>query len=192
VTNAESVLNAHAAIEQATDRELPARFLLHKRIPPGSGLGGASSDAATTLRGIATLYQLDVDLAAIAAQLGADVPFFLKGGRAIAQGRGEQLMQLPDEPAWFGIAWPRIELSTADVYRAWDDVKGEPPNQLRRAAERVEPRLRDIAVTLGPEWQMTGSGSAFFVRCQTQQEAAERVARKELWTAVTRAMRPWA
>jgi len=192
VTNADSVLNAHAAIEQATNRELPVRFRLHKRIPPGSGLGGASSDAATTLRGLAILYRLDVDLAPIAAQLGADVPFFLKGGKAMAQGRGERLTQLPDELAWFAIAWPRIELSTADVYQAWDDVKGELPNQLRRAAELVEPRLRDLAHTLGPEWQMTGSGSAFFVRCQTQQEAAALTAGKELWTAVTRAIGPWA
>jgi len=117
VNNADnSVLTAHRAVEQATQKALPTRFHLHKRIPPGSGLGGASSDAATTLKGLVATYKLDVDLEAIAQTLGADVPFFLAGGKALAEGRGERLTQLPVEPAWFAIAWPRIELSTADVY----------------------------------------------------------------------------
>jgi len=186
-----SVLTAHRAVEQATQRKLPTRFHLHKRIPPGSGLGGASSDAATTLKGLVATYKLDIDLAAIAQTLGADVPFFLNGGRALAEGRGEMLKPLPVEPAWFAIAWPRIELSTADVYRAWDEVHGEGPNHLRRAAEHVESRLQGFAAALGPQWQMTGSGSAFFVRCETEAQASERAANLDSWTAVTYAVGPW-
>jgi len=192
VNNADnSVLRAHRAVEQATQRNLPTRFHLHKRIPPGSGLGGASSDAATTLHGLVATYGLDIDLAAIAQALGADVPFFLHGGKARAEGKGERLTPLPTEPAWFAIAWPGIELSTAEVYRAWDEVHGAAPNQLRHAAEHVEPRMHEFAVRLGPHWQMTGSGSAFFARCDTRQRAHDLTAELDDWTAVTYAVGPW-
>ena len=77
-----SVLAAHAALERAARKQLPATFHLHKRIPPGSGMGGASSDAATTLRALKAMHALDLDLAPIAKELGSDVPFFLVGGRA--------------------------------------------------------------------------------------------------------------
>lgn len=186
-----SVLTAHRAVEQAAGKSLPTRFHLHKRIPPGSGLGGASSDAATTLKGLVATYKLDIDLAAIAQTLGADVPFFLAGGKALAEGRGERLKPLLVEPAWFAIAWPRIELSTADVYRAWDEVHGEGPNHLRRAAEHVESRLQEFAAGLGPRWEMTGSGSAFFVQCETEAQASERATRLDSWSAVTYAVGPW-
>ena len=186
-----SVLTAHRAVEQAAGRPLPTRFHLHKRVPPGSGLGGASSDAATALKGLVATYKLDIDFAAIAQTLGADVPFFLVGGKALAEGRGEQLRRLPVDAAWFVVAWPRIELSTADVYRAWDEVHGEFPNHLRRAAEHVESRLHEFAERLGRQWQMTGSGSAFFVQCETEQEARERATGIDSWTAVTYAVGPW-
>jgi 4-diphosphocytidyl-2-C-methyl-D-erythritol kinase len=186
-----SVLTAHKAVEQATKRSLPTRFHLHKRIPPGSGLGGASSDAATTLMGLVATYGLDIDVQAVAQKLGADVPFFLAGGKVHAEGRGERLTRLPVDPAWYAIAWPGIELSTAHVYRAWDEVHGESPNHLRRAAEQVEPRLRDFAQRLGDDWHMTGSGSAFFVRCATEQDAHQRTQVVDGWTAVTRAVGTW-
>ncbi|HKV87852.1 MAG TPA: 4-(cytidine 5'-diphospho)-2-C-methyl-D-erythritol kinase [Candidatus Dormibacteraeota bacterium] len=190
-----SVLRAQRTLEESAHRKLPARFHLHKRIPPGSGLGGASSDAAAVLRGLAAIYRLDVDLAAVAREVGADVPFFLLGGRARAEGRGEHLSPLEMDPAWFVIAWPGIELSTADVYRAWDEVKGEGPNHLRRAAEIVEPALEDFASRLGAGWQMTGSGSAFFIRCTGHDEANRKVAAIEslrCWTSITQAIGPWA
>jgi 4-diphosphocytidyl-2-C-methyl-D-erythritol kinase len=200
-TSAEnSVLKAHAALERAVERELATRFLLHKRIPPGSGLGGASSDAATALRGLAQLHHVKADLAAIAAALGADVPFFLIGGDALAEGRGDQLTHLTQlthqtrlagRPSWFAIAWPGIELSTAAVYRAWDEVGGDPPNGLRRAAARVDGRLDDFARRLGPAWQMTGSGSAFFLTCGSPDVALRSTAALDCWTAVTHAVGPW-
>jgi 4-diphosphocytidyl-2-C-methyl-D-erythritol kinase len=180
-----SVLTAHAALEQAAKRALPAHLHLHKRIPPGSGMGGASSDAAAALRGLTAIYHLkDIDLRPIAEQLGADVPYFLHGGRRRAEGRGETTTPLRMQPAWFVIAWPGIELSTADVYRAWDEVKGDGPNELRKAAEHVEPRLKDFAQRLGDGWQMTGSGSAFF---KTGRQAADM----DCWTTVTQAVGPW-
>ena len=187
-----SVLKAHSAVEQAIDRAIPTRFHLHKRIPPGSGLGGASSDAAAVLRGLAALHRLDLDLLAIAGSIGADVPFFLAGGAAKAEGRGGRLTRVPTEQACFALAWPAIELSTASVYRAWDEVRGEAPNHLRRAAERAEPRIVDFARLLGPGWQMTGSGSAFFRRCPDDGQARNVTASLDCWTAVTRAVGPWA
>ena len=186
------VVKALAAIEAAVGRDLPTDFHLHKRIPPGAGLGGASSDAATALRAVKMIHGVDVKLAEIARALGADVPFFLAGGRALAEGIGEQLKALTTELAWFAIAWPGIELSTASVYGAWDETKGEPPNELRRAAERADPRVRDFAERLGDEWQMTGSGSAFFVKCASQDEGLRAIQSLDCWTAVTHSVGAWA
>src|SRR5260370_1341511 len=81
-TNSDNIiLKALAALEAAAGRDLPTRFHLHKRIPPGAGLGGASSDAATALRAAKTLHALTVDLTKIAPTIGAHVPFFLAAGR---------------------------------------------------------------------------------------------------------------
>jgi 4-diphosphocytidyl-2-C-methyl-D-erythritol kinase len=186
-----SCLNAHAALERAAKRELPARIHLHKRIPPGSGMGGASSDAAATLRGLAVLHGLRIDLEPIAARVGSDVAFFLAGGRAVAEGRGDRLTPLDTQAAWFALAWPEVELPTPNVYRAWDETPGEPPNQLANAAFRVEPRLREFAELLGPGWQMTGSGSAFFKRCGTEREAIEATSALECWSSVAQAIGAW-
>ena len=186
--NDNSVLQAHQALERASRRNLPASFHLHKRIPPGSGMGGASADAAAALRGLQTLFGLDVDIARVAQDVGSDVPFFLHGGRALVEGRGERVTPVPaPDPMWFAIAWPGIELSTRDVYAAWDQVKGSAPNHLRAAAERVEPRLVEFAQGLGGGWQLTGSGSAFFKAVRTEQEARQAVHGLDGWTAVSRA-----
>jgi 4-diphosphocytidyl-2-C-methyl-D-erythritol kinase len=188
-----SVLKAHAAMQKEAGRELPTRFHLDKRIPPGAGMGGASSDAAAALRGLKAIHNLkEIDLAKIASTIGADVPFFLTGGGAIAEGRGERLTPMAIEHEWFAIAWPDIELLTADVYRAWDEVGGEGANQLRKAAGHVEPRVNDFAKLLGEDWQMTGSGSAFFLRCPDEQSARKATARRACWTAVTRSVEAWA
>jgi 4-diphosphocytidyl-2-C-methyl-D-erythritol kinase len=160
-----------------------ARIQLTKRIPAGAGLGGASSDAAAVLR---LLGKPD-----LAAGLGADVPFFLRGGTAQATGRGDQLQPVPDRPGWFAIAWPGFEVSTAAVYQAWDETGGDGRNELFRAACRVEPRLSEFAGRLGAGWLMTGSGSAFFRECRDEDDAARAVAGRQTWTAVARAVPAW-
>jgi len=189
------VLKAHAALEQATGRALPTEFHLHKRIPPGAGLGGASSDAATALRALKIIHAVDsnqVEIARLARAIGADVPFFLTGGSALAERTGEHLTPMPTQPAWYAIAWPGIELSTARVYAAWDETKGEPPNELRRAAEHADSRVRDFAERLGPDWQMTGSGSAFFKRCAGREEGLNAIESLDCWTTVTHSVGTWA
>src|SRR6202521_1107079 len=142
-----SVLKALAALEQAANRPLPTHIHLHKRIPPGSGMGGASSDAAATLKALANLHHVTADLRAIAITLGADVPFFLNGGTAIADERGDHLTPIDTQPQWFAIAWPGVELPTPDVYRAWDATErpqSNEPNHLTEAAMTIEPRLREF------------------------------------------------
>jgi 4-diphosphocytidyl-2-C-methyl-D-erythritol kinase len=187
-----SVLKAHEAAQKAAGRDLPTRFHLDKKIPPGSGMGGASSDAAAALRGLKAIHNLkDVDIAKIASSIGADVLFFINGGAALAEGRGERLTALPTPPAWFAIAWPGIELSTAAVYRAWDEVKGDGANHLRKAAAHVDARVNDFAERLGNDWQMTGSGSAFFRRCVDEVAARKAIEKLDCWTVVTRSVEAW-
>lgn len=186
------VLRAQRALEEAAGRPLPARFRLVKRIPAGAGLGGGSSDAAATLRALVRLHGLDcVDLAAVAAEVGADVPFLLRGGSAEARGRGEVLVSAPPAAGWFALAWPGLELSTGAVYESWDRLGGEGVNHLTRSALAVEPRLAEFARGLGEGWRMTGSGSAFFRHCQSRPEAEEAVRRLECWSAVAQPVGPW-
>jgi len=185
------VLRAQRALERAAGRPLPARFRLVKRIPAGAGLGGGSADAAATLRGLARLHGLDVDLAPIAASLGADVPFLLRGGAAVATGAGERLAPAPADRGWYAVAWPGYAVSTAAVYARWDRVGGDGDNELTRAAFDVEPKLAEFAGMLGDGWRMTGSGSAFFRRCATRGEAEAAAARLDCWTAVAGPVGAW-
>ena len=141
-----------------------AHVVLDKRIPPGAGLGGGSSDAAAVLRWAGVT---DVGLA---AELGADVPFCVVGGRARVTGVGEQLEPLPFEALTFTLLTPGIRCATADVYRAWDALggpKADGPNDLEPAALVVAPELarwRDrLAEATGQTPILAGSGSTWFV-----------------------------
>jgi 4-diphosphocytidyl-2C-methyl-D-erythritol kinase len=175
-------------LRAAAEVGLKARFMLTKEIPPGAGLGGGSSDAAAVLRAVGRGRG---DLPEIAGRLGADVPFFLRGGRARATGRGEVLHPLAVEPRWYALAWPGFEVSTAAVYEAWDRVGGDGRNHLFRAARTVEPRLVEFAAELGAGWTMTGSGSAFFHEAGSEAEARGLVAGRQGWTAVAAALPAW-
>jgi 4-diphosphocytidyl-2-C-methyl-D-erythritol kinase len=141
-----------------------AHIRLTKRIPAGSGLGGGSADAAAVLR------WAGVDDPATAAQLGADVPFCLRGGRARVTGVGEVLEPLPPVERTLTLLTPPFGCSTPAVYRAWDDLggpTGEGPNDLEPAALAVEPRLAEWRDRLGDATGrgpvLAGSGSTWFV-----------------------------
>ncbi len=103
-----------------------ARILLSKRIPLAAGLGGGSADAAATLVGLCRLWERDLrrgELATLAAELGSDVPFFLYGGTALAEGRGERVIPLPPlRHADLVLLAPPIDLpnKTATLYRSLD------------------------------------------------------------------------
>jgi len=106
------------------DAERGARIRLDKRIPVAAGLGGGSSDAAAALRGLNKLWKLgrsDAQLAEAGAGLGSDVPFFLYGGTALAEGRGERVTPLlAPPPVWLVLLAPPFELpaKTKRMYAA--------------------------------------------------------------------------
>lgn len=99
---------------------------LEKKIPSQAGLGGGSSDAAAVLRGMRRLFHVDVSdesLESMAARVGSDVPYCIRGGTALAQGRGERLTVLPALPmCWFVIVKPPVANSTAAMYRKLDEI----------------------------------------------------------------------
>lgn len=105
----------------------PLAIRLVKRIPAESGLGGGSSDAAGLLRGLRRLVPTPLtpnQERDVAVAVGADVPFFLVGGRAMGEGYGERLTPLPDPPvSWLTVLRPDFGSSTAEAYRALDAVE---------------------------------------------------------------------
>ena len=103
------------------------RLTLKKAIPPGGGLGGGSSNAAAVLRSLPALLGKRLRLGRLmelGARLGADVPFFLIGGRALGLGRGNEVYPLPEPPAaTVLLVHPGLHISTADAYRRLDDTR---------------------------------------------------------------------
>jgi 4-diphosphocytidyl-2-C-methyl-D-erythritol kinase len=179
----------------------PLGLDLEKRIPPAAGLGGGSSDAAAVLRALADLIRLDeAVISETAGALGADVPLFLQGGTLEVTGIGEQVERLSNlEGIAFAVAVPEFGLSTAEVYRRWDELEGPegeplheaalPPtlregmplrNDLLPAALDLQPLLGDFMADLGTIWgvpvSMTGSGSACFGYFGTVDEASDAAA----------------
>lgn len=97
---------------------------LTKRVPTGGGLGGGSSDAASTLLGVSRLLSLDTPLAPLAERLGSDVPFFLVGGSALCTGRGEVIDPLPPpRPAAALLFFPDVRMPTPAVFKEFDRLR---------------------------------------------------------------------
>jgi 4-diphosphocytidyl-2-C-methyl-D-erythritol kinase len=178
------VVKAWRSLEKQAGRPLPAKIELLKRIPPGAGLGGGSSDAAAALRAGNSLYQLGLkqqELLQIAAAIGADVPLFLLGGTVLGLDLGQRVfpmrgLALPP----MLIAHPGIHLETAFVYKALAQSglppdgapcpslgpNGPPPwhNGLTDAALSVCPELgqvRDALLDVGGDPILCGSGSCW-------------------------------
>ncbi|MCL4454447.1 MAG: 4-(cytidine 5'-diphospho)-2-C-methyl-D-erythritol kinase [Deinococcus sp.] len=161
------------------------RLVLQKNLPVGAGLGGGSSDAAAVLKGLREIYPSGINLASLAVKLGADVPFFLQGGWAEAEGIGEQLSEIKGSRLSLVLAGPGLPVSTAAVYGALlpSEPAGplpvpeilaalaqeqEPPywNSLEAAAFRLYPQLAELKSELKKTGLrgvlMSGSGSCFF------------------------------
>jgi 4-diphosphocytidyl-2-C-methyl-D-erythritol kinase len=139
-----------------------AEVHLTKNIPHGGGLGGGSADAAAILR------WAKVDDLERASTLGADVPFCLQGGRALVTGIGEQLEVLSPQRDRVSIVVPPFSISTASVYRRFDErgEVGRGRNHLTAAACDVEPRLGELlrwwTAERGVELTLCGSGATCF------------------------------
>ena len=116
------VWRAGRALAEAFSVRQGAEIRLHKRVPPGAGLGGGSSNAAAALMGLTRLWGLDLSreaLVPVARGLGADVPFFLEGGTAIGSGKGDEVRPLRDLPEQhLVVVYPGVHIATASAYRA--------------------------------------------------------------------------
>src|SRR5258705_2236445 len=115
------VVRAAEALRRATGTQLGVSIALEKHIPVGGGLGGGSSDAATTLVALNRLWGTALrteELATIALELGADVPVFVHGKAALAAGVGEQLNPIQPPASDVVIVYPGVGVSTADVFQA--------------------------------------------------------------------------
>ncbi|MBI3930141.1 MAG: 4-(cytidine 5'-diphospho)-2-C-methyl-D-erythritol kinase [Armatimonadetes bacterium] len=118
------VSRALRLLEKSTGQTIPASLKLVKRLPAAGGLGGGSADAAAALIGLNRLFELglpEAALGSLAASLGADVAFCLRGGTARGRGRGDRLERLPPAPALeVVLVCPPLGCSTPEVYAAWD------------------------------------------------------------------------
>jgi 4-diphosphocytidyl-2-C-methyl-D-erythritol kinase len=148
------------ALEGEVGRPLPLAVTIDKRIPARAGLGGGSSDAAAVLRAADRLHGLGLGaerLEAVAARVGADVPFFVRGGAQWAEGRGERLRPARAPAAALLLVKGAGGLSTPAVYRAFDRMApppphdgSEPPDDPTRLAAWVRNDLWPPALALDP------------------------------------------
>ena len=200
-------MRAARLLQQESGTSLGADIAVEKLIPAGSGMGGGSSDAATTLLALNRLWRLGWPrdrLATLALRLGADVPFFLGTGAALAEGVGERLTQLAWPTGWFAVIHPQVPVSTAEIFSAPEltrstkalkiaDFSALRDNALRSAvpgsgrlfgANDLEPVVRgryaevEAAIAylarFGPA-RMTGSGSAVFAVMPSASAAQQAV-----------------
>jgi len=179
------VVKAAHLLARASDCRLGAKIALRKRIPMGAGLGGGSSDAATTLLALNRLWQLNWDrqrLARLALQLGADVPVFVAGHSAWAEGVGETLepLELPD--CYYLVVTPAVHVSTAEMFsdpnltrdheaitirdyfsgaalKVCNDFEPLLRNRYREIADALDWLTRESGITA----RVSGTGASIFV-----------------------------
>jgi 4-diphosphocytidyl-2-C-methyl-D-erythritol kinase len=187
------VVRAARALKEATGTRLGAELSVRKHIPMGGGLGGGSSDAATTLVALNQLWKAglsSVQLAAIGAKLGADVPVFVAGKSAWAEGIGEKLTPVElGKDSWYLVIFPGVPVPTASVFQAPELTRNSPPTTMRGFLETggrndCEPIVRARFPVVGEalDWlgrhapaRLTGTGSSVFARFSRAADA-ERVA----------------
>lgn len=181
----------------------PLKIKLTKNIPPGSGLGGASSDAAAILKGLNNFFDLGLsqaELKELSLSIGSDVPFFLIGGTCLVSGRGEIIRKVSDLPVWPVLLFiPDFSISTRLAYQWWDNYLNSNRqtanlsrldyNQIRWGENDFEkvvferfPILREakeLAKEVGVEFAgLSGSGSAIFALSQETEKLKNL---KEAW-----------
>jgi len=196
-------VRAAHALKRATGCRLGADIAIEKRVPIGGGLGGGSSDAATVLVALNALWRTELDadaLAEIAVGLGADVPVFVRGTSAWAEGIGEQLtpIELPDR--WFVIVDPGVPVPTRELFQVPELTRNSPQLTIPLFVSGVptgnafEPvvRGRFPAVAAALDWlgrhgeaRLSGSGGAVFAA------VASRDAGEAILAAMPAGFRGW-
>ena len=180
-------LKAAQTLQKASGTPQGALIRVQKNLPSEAGLGGGSSDAATTLLALNRLWGLNWPLSRLlplGASLGADVPFFLGGRNAWVQGIGEQLQAMDLPPARFVVLKPQQGLSTATIFQDPALVRDSQPatmfdfavqpyafgrNDLQAVAQRLCPEVNQALNWLENQSlqpRMTGSGSAVFAKIE--------------------------
>lgn len=181
-------VRAARLLKEASGVAAGVTIRVEKRIPLGGGLGGGSSDAATTLIALNRLWgtgRAPTELARLGLQLGADVPFFLFGRNAFATGIGEVLTPLDLDPAWYVVLSPQVAVSTREIFASNALTRNTKPLKLTaffagQGANDLEVetcrRYPEVAQAL--HWlkafgdaRMSGSGSSVFAAFGSESEA---------------------
>jgi 4-diphosphocytidyl-2-C-methyl-D-erythritol kinase len=192
--NEELAVRAARLLQSVSGSNRGVDIEIEKNIPIGGGLGGGSSDCATTLAVLNRLWGLDFSrerLAVMALTLGADVPFFLFGGNAFAEGIGERLTLLELPPAWYVVLVPPVSVSTQGIFTAPELTRNSKTIKMsgfsagfgRNDLESVVCR-RHAEVAAHLEWlrefgdaRMSGSGACVFVEFASEREARSVLSR---------------
>jgi len=194
-------VRAARALKRVSGSPLGVEISVHKRIPMGGGLGGGSSDAATVLLGLNRLWGCDLapsELAKLGLELGSDVPVFVYGSSAWAEGRGERLSPLELPERWYVLIHPHVAVATAEVFQTPELTRNSPLITIRAFSESggrndCEPVVRARVPQVGEalDWlnrfapaRLTGTGSCIFASCGSA-DAAERIAARvpDCWTS---------
>ncbi|MBV4534462.1 MULTISPECIES: 4-(cytidine 5'-diphospho)-2-C-methyl-D-erythritol kinase [Pseudomonas] len=182
------IVRAARQLQAQSGCTLGVDIWLDKILPMGGGIGGGSSDAATTLLGLNHLWQLGWDadrLAQLGLSLGADVPVFVHGHAAFAQGVGEQLTPVDPEQPWYVVLVPQVSVSTAEIFShpqlTRDSLplkmrpvpEGNSRNDCQPVVEQSYPEVRNALNLLGKytEARLTGTGSCVFGAFPSKAEA---------------------
>ena len=187
-------VRAARALQQATGCALGADIKVDKQVPAGGGFGGGSSDAATVLVVLNRLWKTGLDeeaLAALGLALGADVPVFVRGRNAWAEGVGEQLTPITLPPAWYLVVEPGVHVPTAALFQSEQLTRDAPQAKIGDFASGTltgnafEPVLRareaaieavfQVLATVGAP-RLTGSGSGCFVEFANRTAAEQALA----------------
>lgn len=187
------VVRAARLLADRTGCRLGVDIRLHKTIPAGGGLGGGSSDAATVLVALNGLWGVGLGedaLAGLGLELGADVPVFVRGHTAWAEGVGDSLQTVELPEAWYAVIWPGVAVPTAEVFQAPELTRNSPRITIRGLLDQgarndCEPVViaRHPEVRAALDWlgrhgaaRMSGTGSCVFAALPGEREARAAVA----------------
>ena len=188
------IWKAATALQQYTSTSFGADIELKKVLPMGGGIGGGSSNAATVLVALNYLWQLnlsDDQLAEIGLKLGADVPVFVRGYAAFAEGVGEQLQPANPDEKWYLVVKPQVSIATVDIFTHPELTRNTPKRELATLLEQEYVNdCEKIVRMLYPEvdkqlsWllqyapsRLTGTGSCVFAEFSSKNEAESVLAK---------------